>query len=224
MASFNLEDIQTLRRCSGLSYEEAVALLEYHGGSLARALTDLEESGKLKKDKGADSRATQEKGSFRTLLQKGYSTRLKVTQGEKTVVNVSLLFVLVCLIFAPYLTIFSVVLSLVMGYKVRIETTERAEQTDLEETFRHAADNLRTSVKDLAGAFAEKGAGEEKAAPAPQQETEKPETKRAAGYATAASAYSADVPVLHVPMRVKSADGSMQVTQDGDGYSSATVE
>ena len=44
MAKYTFEDIEILRQKSGISYEEAVNLLEYHNGSLARALVDLEKT------------------------------------------------------------------------------------------------------------------------------------------------------------------------------------
>ena len=50
MAKYTIEDIEILRQKSGISYEEAVNLLEYHNGSLARALVDLEKNGLLKND------------------------------------------------------------------------------------------------------------------------------------------------------------------------------
>ena len=45
MSKYTFEDIEILRQKSGISYEEAVNLLEYHNGSLARALVDLEKNG-----------------------------------------------------------------------------------------------------------------------------------------------------------------------------------
>ena len=48
MSGYTLEDIDIIRRKSGISYQEAVALLDYHNGNVARALVDLERSGKLK--------------------------------------------------------------------------------------------------------------------------------------------------------------------------------
>ena len=41
MEQYTIEDIEMLRSKSNLSYQEAVALLDYHNGSLARALIDL---------------------------------------------------------------------------------------------------------------------------------------------------------------------------------------
>ena len=48
VARYTIEDIEILRKKSGITYEEAVNLLEYHDGSLARALVDLERNGRLK--------------------------------------------------------------------------------------------------------------------------------------------------------------------------------
>ena len=61
MESYSIEDIELLRRKSGLSYQEAVALLDYHNGSLARALIDLEKSGRLKEDDGREETGSREK-------------------------------------------------------------------------------------------------------------------------------------------------------------------
>ena len=48
MASYTIEDIELIRRKSGISYQEAVALLDYHNGNVARALVDLERNGRIK--------------------------------------------------------------------------------------------------------------------------------------------------------------------------------
>ena len=50
MASYTIEDIEILRKKSGMTYQEAVALLDYHDGNLARALIDLEKNGRLKEE------------------------------------------------------------------------------------------------------------------------------------------------------------------------------
>ena len=48
MASYTIEDIELIRKKSGISYQEAVALLDYHNGNVARALVDLERNGRIK--------------------------------------------------------------------------------------------------------------------------------------------------------------------------------
>ena len=55
MASYTIEDIELLRKKSGMTYQEAVALLDYHDGNLARALIDLEKNGRLKEDTHMDN-------------------------------------------------------------------------------------------------------------------------------------------------------------------------
>lgn len=50
MASYTIEDIELIRRKSGISYQEAVSLLDYHNGNIARALVDLERNGRIKED------------------------------------------------------------------------------------------------------------------------------------------------------------------------------
>ena len=57
MASYTIEDIELIRRKSGISYQEAVSLLDYHNGNVARALVDLERNGPLKPDAAARARA-----------------------------------------------------------------------------------------------------------------------------------------------------------------------
>ena len=74
MAKYTIEDIEILRQKSGISYEEAVNLLEYHNGSLARALVDLEKNGRLKSDGSASVRSKGFKGLFDFLFR----LRLKV--------------------------------------------------------------------------------------------------------------------------------------------------
>ena len=64
MEPYTIEDIELLRKKSGLSYQEAVALLDYHNGSLARALIDLEKSGRLKDE-------TSEKEGTRNMNETG---------------------------------------------------------------------------------------------------------------------------------------------------------
>ena len=56
MAAYSLEDIEALRNSSGISYQEAVALLDYHDGSVTRALVDLEKKGKLRNQSVCDGK------------------------------------------------------------------------------------------------------------------------------------------------------------------------
>ena len=85
MAKYTFEDIEILRQKSGISYEEAVNLLEYHNGSLARALVDLEKNGRLKTGPASGDAGKGAKGVFTFL----YRLRLRVRKDEAVVVNLS---------------------------------------------------------------------------------------------------------------------------------------
>ena len=83
MAKYTIEDIEILRQKSGISYEEAVNLLEYHNGSLARALVDLEKNGRLRNDETASRSHKGLKGLFEFLFR----LRVKVKKGNTTIIN-----------------------------------------------------------------------------------------------------------------------------------------
>ena len=67
MAAYTIEDIELIRRKSGISYQEAVALLDYHNGNVARALVDLERNGRIKEG----SEAPKQKSPFSSAAGKG---------------------------------------------------------------------------------------------------------------------------------------------------------
>ena len=80
----------------------AVALLDYHNGSVGRALIDLEKHGRLKNEDHTQKEGTKEmngnskKGETKekalNFLQKLYRCRVKIRKGDTNIVNVSVLF------------------------------------------------------------------------------------------------------------------------------------
>ncbi len=161
MDSYTIEDIELLRKKSGLSYQEAVALLDYHSGSLARALIDLEKSGRLKTDEESaekegtsDMKGNNKKGEAKekalNLLQKLYRSRVKIRKGDTSVINLSVLFAAACLVLAPHMTIAGVIISMILGYQFsfsRMDPDFAAE--NLEKMVRSAAQNARSSVSSV---------------------------------------------------------------------------
>ena len=118
MERYTIEDIEILRRKSGISYEEAVNLLEYHNGNLARALVDLERNGRI------NPQAEQKKASYSAgagskkasnFFGRMYRFRLVVKKGSVTIVNLSLLFSLIALLISPHLIFLGLILLLVLG-------------------------------------------------------------------------------------------------------------
>ena len=165
MASYTIEDIELLRKKSGMTYQEAVALLDYHNGNLARALIDLEKNGRLKENVRVDnesktnSRHISDKHSETRqkalgILQKLYRSRVKVQKGKTPIVNFSVLFGAACLIFAPHMTIFGFILSLILGYQFSFTKLDEDFASDsLEKMVKNAAQNARNSVSSAVQSF-----------------------------------------------------------------------
>lgn len=88
-------------------------------------------------------------GKVRNFFQKMYHFRVKVDKQGKPIVNVSSLFGLACLLFAPHMTLVGVIAALVMGYSIHFET-EDMDDKELEERFRKAAQNVKTGAMNAA--------------------------------------------------------------------------
>ncbi|MCH5285793.1 MAG: hypothetical protein J1E43_00055 [Christensenellaceae bacterium] len=240
MASYTIEDIELIRRKSGISYQEAVALLDYHNGNVARALVDLERNGRIKPEtsRKVESEAVDNsKKGFMNLMTRLYQFRLKVKKGSVTILNLSLLFSLLALIISPHLVIIGAILMLILGYHVSFDKHDADFASDnLERMVRNAGDNVKGTVSDFTRGFEEAFNG---SSPKPQQEPAAEQTAEPASAAPERSYYTSNpaattqhhayrpdnpVPTIQVPVQVESQDGSVQLDSDQDGYHSATIE
>ena len=87
MASYSIEDIELVRSKAGLTYAEAVSMLDYHNGDVAQVLIDLEKRGRLQRG-GTPVRAEEKaaltepkKGSkIMNFIQKLYRIRFRTTR------------------------------------------------------------------------------------------------------------------------------------------------
>ncbi|MBQ3484089.1 MAG: hypothetical protein IJA77_01135 [Clostridia bacterium] len=235
MASYTIEDIELIRRKSGISYQEAVSLLDYHNGNVARALVDLERNGRIKpgsesKTKGstagkaASSSATtgKAKNGFMELIDKLYKARLKVHKGDTSIVNLSALFCILSVIIAAPLVVVGVICCLVLGYKFSFDSHDSAFDSDnLERMVRSAADNVKSSVSDFAKGFQN---GSDAAQAAAQEAAANDGRSFYTARPAAAPTYRPEVPTLNVPVQVESQDGAVTIEGDSEGYTSATIE
>ncbi len=214
MEAYTIEDVELLRRKSGMSYQEAVALLEYHNGNLARALIDLERNGRLKEEKAGDRNIGKEpeNGNARkrgetkekaiNLIQKLYRCRVKVHKGEVPVLNVSVVYAGAALLFAPHITVTGIIIAMILGYRFSFSQMDEDFAFDnLKATVKNAAENAKASVNSLVRSIKE----ETEASAAPAEE-HKPE-----------------VPTIQVPVQAETRDGNVQIDAEQDGYSSVTI-
>lgn len=241
MASYTIEDIELIRKKSGISYQEAVALLDYHNGNVARALVDLERNGRIKPESQQKDSSTSSSGSnhhnrsaLSRLFSKFYRFRLKVKKGDIVIANLSLLFSLLALMVSPHLVIIAAILVLILGYRVSFDRNDRAfASANLEKMVRNAADNVKSTVSDFAKGF-EDGFDREKDEPEAkkdaQQPSQEPRKDSRSFYqsnpaaTTYHTAYTGSAPTIQVPVQVESQDGSVSVEDDKDGYTNATIE
>ena len=232
MAAYTIEDIEFLRSKSGISYQEAVALLDYHNGNVARALVDLERNGRIKengqqapKSSGSQhssaTNSTETKSTLMDLIHKCYRARVKIHRKDTQILNISILFTLLTVLISPHLVVIGAIICCVLGYKISFDKHDHDfDGENLERTVRSAAENVKTSVNDFAKGFqtetAEEAAPKAEAAPADERsyyDAKRPEPT-----------YRPSCPTLNVPVQVESQDGNVTIESDSEGYSSATIE
>ena len=162
MATYSMEDIELIRRKSGITYEEAVSMLDYHNGDVARVLIDLEKNGRLHEVNTSTTRAPEPQmngnkkgGKFMNFIQKMLRTRIKVRKGDTPIINLSVLFVvgaalLMGLHRAFGIAAFGLILGLLMGYQINIDNNDEGfTQEKVEKIVRNAADNVKKTVNGI---------------------------------------------------------------------------
>jgi len=202
MAKYTIDDIEILRQKSGISYEEAVNLLEYHNGSLARALVDLEKNGRLKSE---GSRPAGRKG-FKGIIEFLYKLRFVVKKGRITIINLSSLFVLLVLSTAPHVCVIGLIVALLLGYRISIErdSLDFADES-VDDMVKKARRNVHNTVSGFANQFSEEQPKDDKG--------------------TSADVRSEKAASGTKPVNVQFPDGgSVDVRDDGDGFHEADIQ
>lgn len=228
MASYTIEDIELIRKKSGISYQEAVALLDYHNGNVARALIDLERNGRIKSEieqKHAERTAAhQGKNGLANFFSKLYQFRLKIKKENVIIANISLLFALLALLVSPHLVLIAAIVILVLGYKVSFNKKDADfASANLEKMVRNAADNVKSTVSDFAKGFEDSAKTAEPAKEEPKAEARSYYQSNPAA-TTYHTAYTGSAPTIQVPVQVETQDGSVNVQEDSDGFTNATIE
>ena len=205
MANYTIDDIEILRKKSGITYEEAVNLLEYHNGSLSRSLIDLEKNGRLH-DSAPQTRAAgnEQQSGLKKVFNTLYHIRLMVKNKGVVVANLSVLFMLATVLVAPHLAVIGLIASLFLGYRINVDRNNPAFATD---TFDSMVETARNNVQNTVQTFSRSFSGEEEAKP---QEPERP--------------YSASAASGTRPVNVQFPGGTqVDIREGGDGYHEADI-
>ena len=229
MAAYTIEDIELIRRKSGISYQEAVALLDYHNGNVARALVDLERNGRIKDNAQTHQHKHNHhihmdveinKTNTMNFLHKCYRARVKVRKEETVILNVSALFAALSLLISPHLVLIGAIVCLVLGYKFTFEKHDHDfDGENLEKTVRNAAENVKHSVNDFTKGFQSDSTEKDDTKP------EAPVNDRSFYKGARPEPFTPPrYPTMNVPVQVESQDGNVTIESDSEGYASATVE
>jgi hypothetical protein len=78
-----------------------------------------------------------------------YRTRLVISKGQTTIVNLSVLFCLIALLVAPWLVIIGVIVALLLGYRFSIDRNAAGFSQDFGRIFKDAAGNVKSAVENV---------------------------------------------------------------------------
>lgn len=127
--NYSIEDVETLRAKAGVSYEEAVSLLDKYDGDLARALIELEKRGQVGGAKQeVKFNADEIVEWIKKMWHKGMNTRVVIEHKGDMLINLPVLFLVLMLILGPYAVIVAAVLMLITGCSVSLKG-DKKEQT-----------------------------------------------------------------------------------------------
>lgn len=238
MASYTIEDIELIRKKSGISYQEAVALLDYHNGNVARALIDLERNGRIKNETAQKNTTKhsdpQGKNGLVNFFSKLYQFRLKIKKENIIIANISLLFALLALLVSPHLVLIAAIAILVLGYKVSFNKKDADfAAANMEKMVRNTAENVKSTVSDFAKGFEDNKT--DKVAEVVKQLMNEAAEDIAKGVdrsfyqsnpaaTTYHTAYTGSAPTIQVPVQVETREGSVNVQDDSEGFTNATIE
>ncbi|TCT16294.1 uncharacterized protein DUF4342 [Natranaerovirga pectinivora] len=166
-----IEKIEYLRGKADINYEEARIILEKHNDDVVKALCELEKRGLVyntKKSQSKNNNNSQEKSktndtnqkdeksfgdSLKELFRKGNENRLVVKRNNDIIANISINYTLFFIIFAPHLAVFTLVLTLILGYKIRFKKEKSHSDIKVNEFVEKAASNVKESVKSFVEEF-----------------------------------------------------------------------
>lgn len=117
--NYTMEDVENLRAKGGVSYEEAIRLLDKYDGDLASALIELEKCGHLDKNSVNAEKISALASKWWNL---GLKNRVLIERKDVALVNLPVLIAALLAICAPRTALVSAVLLLVLGGRVSLQT------------------------------------------------------------------------------------------------------
>ena len=92
------------------------------------------------------SQTNQQSGGFLSSL---YRTRVKIVKGDIVIINLSLLFMLISLLLAPWLVILGIVAALIMGYRFTFDRNDPHFNASLQDVMQQATSQVKSAVDNF---------------------------------------------------------------------------
>ena len=127
--NYSIEDVETLRSKAGISYEEAVSLLDKYDGDLARALIELEKRGQVNGKAEFKFDAEEIVEWVKKMWHKGMNTRVVIERKGETLVNLPVIFLILMLMLGAHAVIVAAVIMLLTGCSVSLRGENKKAQT-----------------------------------------------------------------------------------------------
>ncbi|MGL5314985.1 MAG: DUF4342 domain-containing protein [Peptostreptococcaceae bacterium] len=119
MEKITMEQIDAVKTRANVGYKEAKEVLEKFDGDVVAAILYLEEENKTRSDFREDSSRYYKKG--KSIIKRLNEIDVKIYKKDKVALNIPATVAIIGTIAAPHITIGAVVLSVVTGYKIRVE-------------------------------------------------------------------------------------------------------
>ena len=78
-----------------------------------------------------------------TFFNSMYATRVKIKRGSTPILNLSVLFSIIALLTAPWLVIGGVIVALIMGYRVSVDSSGDGFESSFDEVVENSKQNVR---------------------------------------------------------------------------------
>ena len=127
--NYTVEDVESLRSKGGVSYEEAIRLLDKYDGDIASALIELEKSGNLGKTAVNADKISELAAKWWNL---GLKNHVLIERKETMLVNLPVVVALLLAVCAPRATLVAAVLLLGFGGRISLQSPGQAQEPQSE--------------------------------------------------------------------------------------------
>ena len=158
MRNNEIEQVDYLRDKAGLTYEEAINMLEKYDGDLTKCVVELERQGRIRPEGNPEWReppcdSRRRRGPAFVLDWEGVKrvlfSRVSVRKGDLIITNLTVLAWLFVLFAAPWVLVVGVVATFLTGCKVKWNKNASDPNLDFHQFVGQAAENIRRTADSV---------------------------------------------------------------------------